>query len=154
MAAPQARTTKAPVLPPLSTFNFQLSTFPQKGKPRISWGEEIRGWGLTAEGGRRKLVGARVALPGNQRQCTWCVEIKQICRSSSYVKNVSVSSPAHSVWPSPDCDEIRLNSSSGIPNNSAARPHVTYLGTWLFIVGLLNYAGSNTIASSSTAKII
>ncbi len=68
--------------PSLSTLNCRLSTFPQKGKPRISWGEEIRGWGLTAEGGRRKLVlFARYteAVP----QCTWCVEIKQICRSSS-----------------------------------------------------------------------
>ena len=27
-----------------------------KGKPRIFWGEKIRGWGLQLEGGRRKLV--------------------------------------------------------------------------------------------------
>src|ERR1700733_8151523 len=121
----------------------------RKGKP-----PKLLGGGAPGVGGLLlRGAGGNLLM---RRQFTWCVEIKQICRSSSYVKNVSVSSPADSVCPSPDCTEIRLNSSSGIPNNRAALPHVTYLGTWLFIVFSLagTYAGSITIASSSTAKII
>src|SRR5580698_365794 len=58
----------------------------------------------------------------------------QIFRSSSYVKNVSSCSPAHSLCPNPDSFESRESSSSEIPSSSAARPCVTYFGTWLFIV--------------------
>src|ERR1700690_1957198 len=58
----------------------------------------------------------------------------QIFRSSSYVKNVSSCSPAHSVCPKPDSCERRESSSSEIPRSRAARPWVTYFGTWLFIV--------------------
>src|SRR5271167_1664603 len=58
----------------------------------------------------------------------------QIFLSSSYVKNVSSCSPAHSLCPNPDSCESRESSSSEIPSSSAARPCVTYFGTWLFIV--------------------
>src|SRR5580698_9141142 len=58
----------------------------------------------------------------------------QIFRSSSYVKNVSSCSPAHSLCPNPDSFERRESSSSEIPSSRAARPCVTYFGTWLFIV--------------------
>src|ERR1700720_2532905 len=59
--------------------------------------------------------------------------MRQILRSSSYVKKISSFSPARSVCPRPDSLESRASSFSGIPSSMAARLCVTYLGTELFM---------------------
>jgi hypothetical protein len=70
----------------------------------------------------------------NLPRISWCVERRQICLSSSYVKYVSLWSPARSVRPSSNSLEIRHNSCSGMPSKSAARFCVTYFVTWLSMV--------------------
>jgi hypothetical protein len=72
-----------------------------------------------------------ISTTQNLPRISWCVERRQICLSSSYVKYVSLWSPARSVRPSSNSLEIRNNSSSGIPSKSAARFCVTYFVTWL-----------------------